>query len=117
MRKQTVINEIKSDSKELKDLVAGLSKYQLIEDKVTDLWTTKDIIAHLVAWNCEVVDEIDRVLENHASWPGKYENEEQESEFNKIQVEKRRDKAIDEILQEWENSQKKLGKINLEKHY
>lgn len=106
--KKFVINNLNNDHRELKEFLLSLSKFQLTEEKIIDLWTTKDVIAHLAAWNWEVIDETGRILADQASWPKKYESEEQENEFNKIQVAKRKEKFIDEILKEWENSQEKL---------
>lgn len=58
----------------------------------------------MVAWNWEAIKEVDRVLSNKATLPVFYENKAQEDEFNRKEVEKRKDKSWKEILKEWDNS-------------
>ena len=106
--KEKVIGEIQQAHKELKNVLQSLRPSQLTEVKITEEWNIKDVISHLAAWNWEVNDEIDRVLTNHATWPKRYESGRGEDEFNKIQVEKRKGKTIDEIIQEWEDSYRAL---------
>lgn len=102
--KQATIDRFKNEHDRLKELVISLPEEQVLSQKVLGDWTIKDIIAHLAAWNWEAIDEVDRVLQNEATWPARYEGKLGEDEFNRKEVEKRKGKPWDEVINEWDDS-------------
>lgn len=60
-------------------------------------------MAHLSAWNWEHIKEINRVLEERPIW-NKHDDPTFDDAFNKRAVEKRKNKSLKEITEEWENS-------------
>lgn len=104
MDKQEVIKAHEADHREMGETIQRLSKEEMAREKVLGDWTVKDILAHLNAWAWECVKEIDRVLQNGATWHRVYPDEKGESKLNKREIRKRRDKGLKEILQEWEES-------------
>lgn len=101
--KQGTIERFKKEHAKLKKFVFTLPEEKFLPKIVGD-WSIKDVIAHLAAWNWEVIDEVDRVLKNKAIWPGRYDNTVGEDEFNRKEVEKRRDKSWEESVKDWDDS-------------
>lgn len=88
----------------LGQVLKSLNGDQMTQVKVLGEWTVKDILAHLAAWNWECLEEIERALQDKATWHKLFEEEATEDEFNRIEVAKRRPKTVEEIRKEWEKS-------------
>jgi len=108
LNKKDVINKLSLDSNNLKDLLNQLTPEQLNQIDLDEDWTVKDVVAHLAAWNKEDIAEIDRILNNQATWQNLYEEKEGEDEFNRREVEKRREYSYEEVFNEWKSSYNKL---------
>lgn len=104
MKKEEIIEILKADHQGLAKVLDLLSSQQLEEVKILGDWNVKDVLAHLVEWNCECLAEIDRVLGDKATWQKFYESEEGEDEFNRKAIEKWKGKSLKEVLEEWEKS-------------
>ena len=61
MNKQDALIEITNARAILNDAIAGLSPDQLHITGVIGLWSVKDMLAHLVAWESEVVTALNQV--------------------------------------------------------
>lgn len=61
MRKEDLIEELSSARSELLAALAGLAPEQLLITGVTGLWSVKDVLAHLVAWESEVVTALNQI--------------------------------------------------------
>ena len=85
----------------MENVINGLKEYQISQDLISVKWTTKDIIAHISAWNLELKIAIDDLLKNEKPW---FINEEElsEAEFNAKETKKRKDWSLDRILDEWQ---------------
>lgn len=103
MTKKEKIQYLKQGHEKLKNLINKLNKIQLTETKVLDNWTIKDILVHLAAWNIEYIKRINEVL-ILGKIPEWWNSPEKEDEFNNKAIEERKNKDIEEILIEWENS-------------
>lgn len=116
MDKLKVIRDFKAGHRAMVDVIQKLSQRQLEEEKIIDNWTVKDILAHLSAWSLEVIKEIDRVLKNKPTWPKLYYSIKGEDKFNLEAVVKRKNKSLETVVQEWEQSFqieiKKLEKLS-----
>lgn len=108
--KEQVIKILKDEHGKLALLINCLSSGQLEEEKVLGEWAVKDILAHLSAWDWEYVDEINRVLQNKATWHKLYESRGGEDDFNKREVGKRKNRKFNEIFSEWQRSFRSLIK-------
>lgn len=60
MTKQDATEFMKKDHAVLEDVINGLSQEQIENIKVGD-WSIKDILAHLVEWRKEFVEDIDYI--------------------------------------------------------
>ncbi len=96
------IQRFKREHEKLKKLISSLPK-EYLRQKMLGEWAIKDVVAHLAAWNWEIIDEVDRVLRNKATWPAQ-EDRVWEDEFNRKEVEKRKGKSWKGVLKEWDDS-------------
>lgn len=55
MRKQDLLNQLRASREALNKTFEGLSPDALMRPGVVGLWSIKDILAHLTAWESEVV--------------------------------------------------------------
>lgn len=104
MEKHKVIQISKFGHQKVEDVIQKLSKEQMVEEKVLGDWSVKDILAHLSAWSWEVVKEIDRILQNKATWHRHYFEKKGEDGFNQREVAKRKSRSLKSIVYEWEES-------------
>lgn len=102
--RQETIDRYKREHEKLKRLVSSLPEEQVLKPNTLGKWSIKDIVAHLAAWNWEATDEVDRVLSDKAMWPARYEDKVGEDEFNRKEVEKRKNRSWGEVLKDWDNS-------------
>ena len=101
MTKKEKIQYLKDGHKRLEDVVNSLNDKTLMETKVLQDWTVKNVLSHIVAWNLENIKGIDNILLTGEMpwWWGLPEDE-----FNEREVTKRKEIDIKEVIQEWENS-------------
>jgi uncharacterized damage-inducible protein DinB len=100
MNQGAILRFFQEDHRKLKQTIAKLTESQIVNDIVMGNWSVKDVIAHISAWNWEIAKSIDDVLEKKAPW---YLTK-GETAFNIVEVEKRRDWSLKEVLNEWEKS-------------
>lgn len=104
MEKQRVIETFRAGHQKMADVIRQLSKEQMVKEKILGSWSIKDILAHLSAWSLEAVKETDRILENKATWHKLYFEKEGEDKFNKREVARCKNRSLEEIIHEWEES-------------
>lgn len=91
-------------------ILSNLSPSQITQQKIDSDWTTKDVIAHLSAWNIECLEEIDRILHGKSTWNKLYATKQGDDVFNKAHVAKRREWSWEDVKNEWESTYQKLMK-------
>lgn len=108
MNKQHTIQFLKDNHQKLKEVINKLEKKQMAKDIIVK-WTVKDILAHISAWNLELVKATDELLNNQEPW---FVNEKEctETEFNESETRKRKSWSLDQVLEEWQGSFEKLIK-------
>ena len=104
IKKEKVIEVFNAGHKEFEGLLSKLSDKQIESVPVVGVWTEREVIAHLAAWHWEQADEITRVLRNEPTWNQPSYDVYDDDRFNKIQVEKRKNKSTKDLIQEWEES-------------
>jgi hypothetical protein len=78
---------------------------------VADGWAAFDILIHCTILNWEHLWEIERILQNKATWHTLVTSE-YVDEFNRVEQEKRRGvNSLHDVLSEWNESFKKVSKI------
>ncbi|MFX0185628.1 MAG: DinB family protein [Candidatus Hodarchaeota archaeon] len=103
MNKQKTIQFLKNNHNKLEKVINGLKKSQMVEEIISGKWTTKDILAHISAWNLELTKATDDLLNDEKPW---FINEEEmtEAKFNEIETNKRKSLSLNQVLEEWQNS-------------
>lgn len=104
MEKQKVIQAFRKGHSLFTSLLEKLTLEQIETVPVAGVWKTKDVIAHLAAWNWEQAAEIDRILQNTPSWNKPETLAYDDDAFNHAQVEKRKHVNTQELIQELEDS-------------
>ena len=61
VHKQDLLDELSSARREMLDALAGLTPEDMMITGVVGLWSVKDILAHLSAWESEVVTALNQV--------------------------------------------------------
>lgn len=78
----------------------------MIEEKVLNQWSLKEIVAHLSAWNWVQAKAVDELLANKKpAWWGQ-----DEKAFNQAAVEQRQGMSFEALVKEWELSFQELMK-------
>ena len=88
------------DHQKLVKVLSKLTRKQLSDEKVQGTWTVKDIIAHISAWNWELITQADLVLSGKKPWY----TDTTEAEFNEKAVKTRESWSLERILSEWSES-------------
>lgn len=61
MRKQDILDEIQTARAALQQAIQGLTPEQMHIVGVTGIWSVKDILAHLTAWESEMVTALNQI--------------------------------------------------------
>ncbi len=61
MKKAEVIEQIKQSRALIDDAIAGLTPDQMLRPGVIGLWSVKDMLAHLAAWQSELITALSRL--------------------------------------------------------
>jgi hypothetical protein len=61
VRKQELLDDLSSARLDLLDAMAGLTPDEMMITGVVGLWSIKDILAHLTAWESEVVTALNQI--------------------------------------------------------
>ena len=56
------------DHNKLKKVIDFLNEKEMTNDNIIKDWTVKDIIAHIAAWNWEIINATDTVLSDKTPW-------------------------------------------------
>lgn len=100
MNLEKTIQFFKNDHQKLEKALSKLKIDQVIDEKVQGIWTVKDIIAHISAWNWELIKQANLVLSGKKPWY----TDISEAEFNEKAVKKRESWTLEKVLSEWRES-------------
>jgi uncharacterized damage-inducible protein DinB len=85
----------------LENLLQTLSEEQFLRSDVTGSWSVKDVLAHLIWWEQDMISEILHGVELDPGLNGEPWSTER---ANTLMVEAKRDTPLSEILHEFHNS-------------
>ncbi|MGF1504594.1 MAG: DinB family protein [Anaerolineae bacterium] len=63
MRKQELLDELKAARADFMQAVEGLSAEEMLRPSAVGIWSIKDVMAHLVAWESELITAL-KVAQN-----------------------------------------------------
>ena len=108
MEKRVVIEILEKGHKDFKKVIGELDSETLDSVQAIGKWPVRDVLAHITAWYLEFIREIDSFLIDKPiiNLPSG------DDAFNQREVRLRKDKKLEELLKEWEDSYKALiGKV------
>jgi len=100
MNLEKTIQFFKNDHQKMEKVLSKLTKEQMINEKVQGNWTVKDIIAHISAWNWELINQTNLVISGKKPWY----TDTSEAEFNEKSVKIRKPWSFEKVLSEWRES-------------
>ncbi|MHA2230238.1 MAG: DinB family protein [Candidatus Thorarchaeota archaeon] len=100
MNLEKTIQFFVDDHQKLENILSKLNDKQLNNEKIQGNWTVKDIIAHISAWNWELITQTDLVLSGRKPWY----SDTTEAEFNRKAVRQRKSWSLEKTLSEWRES-------------
>ncbi|MFW9907330.1 MAG: DinB family protein [Candidatus Thorarchaeota archaeon] len=100
MNREEAILFFENDHHKLETAISKLTEQQMIFEQVQGTWTAKEIIAHISAWNWEIITQANLVLSGKPPWHTYIT----EAEFNRIAVETRASWSLEKVITEWQES-------------
>lgn len=107
MSKADVIADLRAARARLLDAIAGLSTEQMLQVGACGLWSVKDVLAHLVAWEAELVTTLSRLEQYRQRAPRIVEIEDLD-EWNAEQYHLNAPRTLQEVLADFEGVHKHL---------
>jgi uncharacterized damage-inducible protein DinB len=101
MPQADIIADVRAAREDLRDAIAGLSPDEMVQPGAVGLWSVKDVLAHLVSWEAELVTALSR-LEQHKTRPPRIVEIEDIDEWNDEQYHTNARRTLDDVLQDFE---------------
>jgi hypothetical protein len=107
MPKVTVIEELQAARGALVQAIDGLTDDQMLRVGAVGLWSVKDVLAHLVSWEAELVTTLAQ-LEQHKLRPPRIVEIDDIDEWNDEQYHTNARRSLDAVLQDFDGVHKHL---------
>ena len=109
MTKVELLHRIEEGRKKLNQAIEGLTPKEMIQERVNQEWTVKDILGHITSWEEEDRKVAERIArEENPKFDYGISPENDWREWNREQVEKKRGYSLKRILKELEGEHKKF---------
>ncbi|NDJ76409.1 MAG: DinB family protein [Chloroflexi bacterium] len=107
MPKVDVIANLRTARARLLEAIDGLTDDHMLQVGAVGIWSVKDVLAHLVAWEAELVTALSR-LEQHKRTPPRIVEIEDIDEWNDDQYRVSAARPVDDIWEDFEGVHKHL---------
>lgn len=107
MPKADIIDDLRVARAKLLQALDGLTNEQMLQVGVVGLWSVKDVLAHLVAWEAELVTAFSR-LEQHKRQPPRIVEIDDIDEWNEEQYHTNAARSLDVVLEDFHGVHKHL---------
>jgi len=107
MSKADIIEDVRAARAQLEQAIAGLTEDQMLQVGAAGIWSVKDVLAHLVAWEAELVTTLSR-LEQHKRYPPRIVDIEDIDEWNEEQYRINAPRPLDIVLEDFHGVHKHL---------
>ncbi len=104
MSKADFLERMRAGRAGLNEAISGLTEDQMSQDIVAGEWSVKDILAHIAAWQGEVVIALERVGPNESQAL----IDESVDEWNQRRVDERRRLPLVDVIQEFQDTHDRL---------
>lgn len=110
MSKADVIADLRQARAQLLHAIDGLTPDQMLQPGAVGLWSVKDVLAHLVAWEAELVTALAR-LDQHKQHPPHIMTIEDIDEWNAEQYHVNVRRTLDDVLHDFEGVHRHLIRV------
>jgi hypothetical protein len=110
MSKETVIDELRAARGALVQAIDGLTGDQMLRVGAVGLWSVKDVLAHLVSWEAELVTVLSQ-LEQHKQRAPRIVEIDDIDEWNDDQYHINAPRPLDGVLQDFHGVHKHLVQV------
>lgn len=107
MPKQDVLDDLRATRAQLTAALDGLTPDDMLRPGAVGVWSVKDMLTHLVAWESELVTALSR-LEQHKRQPPRIVEIEDIDEWNDEQYHRNVSRALDVVLDDFHGVHKHL---------
>lgn len=107
MAKSELIDDLKAARANLLDAIDGLTTEQLLQVGAVGIWSVKDVLAHLVAWEAELVTTLAR-LDQYKRRPPHIVEIEDIDEWNEEQYRINASRSLEAVLDDFHGVHKHL---------
>ncbi len=105
MYKDQALSRIRQTRQALLEKIQGLSEADLTGPQVEGIWTIKDLLGHISAWEDACLEPLESLA---AGDPFQSENIPDHDAWNALQAARRRDQSLSEILKELNDVRQRL---------
>ncbi|MCD4686936.1 MAG: DinB family protein [Anaerolineae bacterium] len=110
MPKADVIADLQAARARLNAAFDGLTSNQMLQPGAVGLWSVKDTLAHLVAWEAELVTVLARIEQHKQRAPRMVEIEDIDA-WNAEQYHNHARRNLDDVLQDFEGVHRQLIRV------
>lgn len=107
MAKSDVITDLRAARESLLQAIDGLTDEQMFQVGAVGIWSVKDVLAHLVAWEAELVTTLSR-LDQYKQRPPQIVEIEDLDEWNEAQYRVNVARSLDAVLEDFHGVHKHL---------
>jgi hypothetical protein len=107
MSKLGVLSDLRAARDRLQKTLTGLTGDQMLQVGAVGIWSVKDVLAHLVAWEAELVTTLTQ-LEQHQQRPPRIVEIEDLDEWNEEQYRTNVSRPLANVLEDFEGVHKHL---------
>ncbi|MBN1203263.1 MAG: ClbS/DfsB family four-helix bundle protein [Anaerolineae bacterium] len=107
MPKSEVLANLRAARSALLDAIDGLGEDQMLQVGACGFWTVKDVLAHLVAWEAELVTALSK-LEQHQKHPPRIVEINDIDEWNDEQYHVNSSRPLPAVLEDFDGVHKHL---------
>jgi len=104
--KNDLINLINKSRDRIEKKITSLDREQMLTPGVTGLWSVKDIMAHIVAWETLMQEWLDMII-NEGNIPSQLANPSEINWFDEVNeqiYQQNKDRPLDEVLSSFHNN-------------
>jgi hypothetical protein len=107
MSKADLVADLRASHAQLEQALDGLTDEHMLQVGAVGIWSIKDVLAHLVAWEAELVTALSR-LEQHKRQPPRIVEIDDIDEWNEEQYHINAARSLDVVLDDFQGVHKHL---------
>jgi uncharacterized damage-inducible protein DinB len=112
MKRDDAIHELRAARKELQDTLVGMAEEDYLRPKAIEKWTVKDLVAHVAAWDEELVRVLQAFsMQNEPIFTYLISSTKDFGAWNEEQLAQRKDLTVSQVVSEFEKARRDLIQV------